>query len=238
MSRFGTSRRAFTLVELLVVIGIIALLVAILLPALTAAKRYSEQMKCASNLRTVGQVMHMYANENKGWIPLDYWHTDQYLAGHIFWAESFAKHLNVILPVVPPTPDRDRTLAPYLAKIEVYQCPSHPNPAQPLDHAINGTYKGGSTGMVRLTKMRNAAAVVYLTEANARRPVDYFMQNDIFDASHLPTSPPGSTTLNPNSRMLNDMRHRGMCNALFFDGHVAAKHFRLYTMKDFTISTN
>jgi len=65
----ASSRRAFSIIELLVVIGIIGLLVALLLPTLRSARRQSQVITCKAQLQNIGAAFHMYLNENDGWYP-------------------------------------------------------------------------------------------------------------------------------------------------------------------------
>jgi len=69
-ARCSSLKRAFTLVELLIVIAIIAMLIAILMPALGRAREQARQVKCASNIRQILYSISMYANDNKGKLPI------------------------------------------------------------------------------------------------------------------------------------------------------------------------
>jgi prepilin-type N-terminal cleavage/methylation domain-containing protein/prepilin-type processing-associated H-X9-DG protein len=88
------TRRAFTLVELLVVIGIIAILIAVLLPALTKARRSANSTKCLSNLRQIGLAHNMYVGDFKGVIVFPLHVDPNYSPRNVFWHQKLSLYLN------------------------------------------------------------------------------------------------------------------------------------------------
>ena len=77
----ATRGGGFTLVELLVVIGIIAILISIILPALSRAREAANTVKCASNLRSIGQGIFQYVSENKNTFPPAYFYEGMQIQG-------------------------------------------------------------------------------------------------------------------------------------------------------------
>ncbi|MFK7788538.1 MAG: DUF1559 domain-containing protein [Phycisphaeraceae bacterium] len=84
---------AFTLIELLVVISIIALLIAILLPALSAARRSATDMQCLSNQRQIGIGLYGYTVENKDLLPISYFDGNTVAGDQTDWAVQIAAYM-------------------------------------------------------------------------------------------------------------------------------------------------
>ncbi len=134
-----SKRRAFTLVELLVVIGIIALLIAILLPAMRRAKDMGNRIVCATNLRSLATSFQMYTTESRGWFPLP--GADLQPEDWVYWQTG--RDLN------------KGALVPYTGKYfkeAIYRCPAdsiHPAGIYAYSYTVNYMFTGYLGGTTR-----------------------------------------------------------------------------------------
>ena len=231
--RTTASRPAFTLVELLVVIGIIALLIGILMPGLSAARRQAETLRCAANLSDIGRAMQLYANDYRGRIPRGYHYDMSYRAGHILWAEAISRYVGRVVEVRDLSAARDPIMAREFFQIGVYQCPVFPNDRQALDYVSNSWMGGGGSddAAIILTRLKRPSEVLFLTEANGRADTNLFCYHDVWEIGHLPVTPAGQRQ--PTARVLNDNRHGGRINLLYLDGHAATKMYKEVRRRDF-----
>src|SRR5215216_300288 len=140
-TRRGIGRYAFTLVELLVVIGIIALLISILLPSLNRARENAKQVQCMSNMRQLGIAFTMYVDTSKGRFPTSGVGGIGWTAADwIFWEDTAARRFE------------DGAIARFLAKPvkkEFFRCPSDDLEWRPAP----GSYKFSYSSNYLITKL-------------------------------------------------------------------------------------
>jgi prepilin-type N-terminal cleavage/methylation domain-containing protein/prepilin-type processing-associated H-X9-DG protein len=206
MSHKTLRRRGFSLIELLVVIGIIAILLGLLLPSLSLAWAHARLVNCQSNLRQVGQALIMYANENNGWlIPVD---SDPTAEGGVrgfgtLWEPKDRWPARVFKVKGPPVETSEP--ADYTPAVMI--CPADLQAAMAHTYALNNPpaahhCKLGTSDFAGLHATEVVLAAEKRTFAN-----DYYLEPENLDFDSA----------------LELFRHgikRGS-NYLFFDGHVA-----------------
>ena len=223
--RFRKLRGGFTLIELLVVIAVIALLMAILLPALGRAREQAKGTRCLSNLKQIGIAMHAYA--------ADY----QYLLPRAELRPGVAVYTGIDMrwPVLfmPYVGGSFNSIQNYY-ELKIFDCPSYPVKEQTVDYCTNAfDLRGTMTecfGFTKLDDFPRHGTTIYLADyeylPNADQikiilkddPPDTMkvkMQSlDAWHTNHLPSAGDGTRRVARN-------RHVKWVNCLFIDGHAA-----------------
>jgi prepilin-type N-terminal cleavage/methylation domain-containing protein/prepilin-type processing-associated H-X9-DG protein len=195
-------RSGFTLVELIVVIGIIALLTAFAMPAFRYARMSAQTVKCAAQLRNIGQALHAYASANHGYLPAwSNWHT---------WPPG--------LPPDTPGPAWTIELIPYIGNPDspVYTCPSFPRPGGWRTYFLETQWCGRSDrGAMKLSDITMVGRFVLSADTTN---LQHFNGNPVFGDAD-PDDFGGGMLLWPWTGGF--YMHRGGNNVLFDDGHVS-----------------
>lgn len=221
--------RGFTLVELLVVIGIIALLISILLPALNRARESAQAVTCASQLRQIGTMMVMYANRSQGWYP--HVHNGTSTWEQILISDSFGDDDYQQLQRYWVNPATQTAYANDMA-YKVFYCPS----SAQLELRGRNTFFGGYYTNYSINYNVTPNAPLGPSKITGRRtPSETCVLYDAMPYIHLgigaratgalvlyqiTSGDPNSTASFVHGGASSGGREGGRCNVLFLDGHV------------------
>ena len=209
--------RGFTLIELLVVISIIALLISILMPALSKAREQARSVACMSNQRQIGLAMLYYAEDWDDYIP-----RGTASLTDVIWFQALMPYLGQVAIESGGVED--------YRHIEIYRCPSYPSDKKTvICYVINDWYdgSGGANYPTKLSRFRGGASeIIYLADSEDGdwRPEvtdensGLIASFDIFLPSHMPCSIIEDDDF--YGRRVAFDRHNGGSNSLFLDGHV------------------
>ena len=159
MRRPSFRSRAFTLVELLVVLAIIAVLMALLLPALKRANEQAKRVQCMTNMRTLTTATILYANDWKDVMPWNNWGANGTWPGPgwLYNGNPAVTRPNLENNFLP-NDLRTGALFPYVRDPKVYRCPAHEEIVFPKTTQIMTSYtmNGAVNGFGRLTGVGTA----------------------------------------------------------------------------------
>ena len=145
MSHKRSHATGFTLVELLVVIGIIAILISILMPVLSKVREQARQVTCASNQRQIMTAFLMFASEQRGHLPGNFVDFDQPNYDHRAWL------VNANDPV--DGAPKLGTMWRYLQTVDVYRCPSQDYVQIGTSYSSNGRFDYAAVGVMTGAKL-------------------------------------------------------------------------------------
>ena len=148
--RTNHGKSGFTLVELLVVIGIIAVLIGVLLPALNVARQQAQSIQCLSNMRQLGTAFVLYVNDNHGWMPscdtcgpntpTQFWSGATSATQTPLWPAGVSATQTWVGWVDSGPAEsalENGTLWKYIHNAGLYKCPSDTNPYRNRSYSIN-----------------------------------------------------------------------------------------------------